>query len=32
VIYYREFIDLTYAMPKQRDGGVTLSLLAAAAR
>jgi predicted TIM-barrel fold metal-dependent hydrolase len=26
VIYYREFLDLTYAVPKQREGGVTLSL------
>jgi len=26
VMYYREFIDLAYAMPKQREGGVTLSL------
>ena len=26
VIFYREFIDLAYAMPKQREGGVTLSL------
>jgi predicted TIM-barrel fold metal-dependent hydrolase len=26
VMYYREFIDLDYAMPKQREGGVTLSL------
>jgi hypothetical protein len=25
-MYYREFIDLAYAMPKQREGGVTLSL------
>jgi hypothetical protein len=24
-ICYREFIDLDYAMPKQREGGVTLS-------
>jgi hypothetical protein len=26
VMYYREFLDLAYAMPKQREGGVTLSL------
>jgi predicted TIM-barrel fold metal-dependent hydrolase len=26
LIGYREFYDLDYAMPKQRDGGVTLSL------
>jgi hypothetical protein len=26
VMYYREFLDLDYAMPKQREGGVTLSL------
>src|SRR6202041_3723079 len=25
-IVYREFFDLEYAMPKQREGGVTLSL------
>src|SRR5271157_4365030 len=25
-IVYREFFDLDYAMPKQREGGVTLSL------
>ena len=25
-ICYREFFDLDYAMPKQREGGVTLSL------
>ena len=26
LICYREFFDLDYAMPKQREGGVTLSL------
>src|SRR3984885_15891996 len=26
LIGYREFYDLKYAMPKQREGGVTLSL------
>ncbi len=26
LIVYREFVDLDYAMPKQREGGVTLSL------
>jgi hypothetical protein len=26
LICYREFFDLEYAMPKQREGGVTLSL------
>ena len=26
LICYREFFDLDYAMPKQRAGGVTLSL------
>ena len=26
LIGYREFYDLDYAMPKQREGGVTLSL------
>ena len=26
LICYREFFDLEYAMPKQREGGVTLSI------
>jgi len=26
LIVYRDFVDLDYAMPKQREGGVTLSL------
>jgi hypothetical protein len=26
LICYREFFDLEYAMPKQREGGITLSL------
>ncbi|MHC5732594.1 MAG: hypothetical protein ACYTXY_52790, partial [Nostoc sp.] len=26
LIVYRDFVDLDYAMPKQRAGGVTLSL------
>jgi hypothetical protein len=32
LIGYREFYDLDYAMPKQREGGVTLALRAMAAR
>ena len=32
LIGYREFYDLDYAMPKQREGGVTLSLASNGAR
>ena len=32
LICYREFFDLDYAMPKQREGGVTLSVASMAAR
>ena len=32
LICYREFFELDYAMPKQREGGVTLSLASMAAR